>query len=516
MYLALSAQIAEIDRFAADSLGLSLYTLMGRSGDAVAATVRSLLPPPARIVILAGKGNNGGDGYATACRLSSDYDVTVYDIFGTGPRSDEAKKFRAEFTQGGGRVENFARDEEIYADIRTADCIIDAVFGVGYHGSAPDIIRALCRVVNESVRPLKIAIDVPMGINADNGSVDHEIAVAVSSTVALSMIKPGLVSFPAKAYVGRLVYDDLGIPEDRVRARFNFDYALVDRNHARALLPERGENTSKGSFGRLLLITGSDKYRGAGALSLSAALRGGCGYTTYLGTSALCNHLSVTYPEAIYRESPPTDALTDAEIADIVLHSQGSSATLVGSGSGATDGLYRLVAALLRSDGGPLILDADAINALADNPEEGRALLHDATRTVILTPHPLEFARLSGNLVSDVQLHRIEAALGFAAEHRVILVLKGAATVVTDGHRVLVNSSGSSALSKAGSGDVLAGFLASMVASGADPLFGSALSVYVHGAAADSLSSDLSAFSVTPSDLPMEMGRQIALLTKKQ
>lgn len=512
MLLALSGQIAEIDRFAADSLGLSLYTLMGRSGDAVAATVRASLPPPAHVVILAGKGNNGGDGYATACRLFSDYTVTVYDIFGTGPRSDEARRFRAEYVEGGGRVENFALRDEIFEDIRSADCIIDAVFGMGYHGSPPDVIRSLCQLVNESVRPLKIAIDVPMGINANNGSVDHEIAVSVSATVALSMVKPGLVSFPAKAYVGRLIYDDLGIPEDKIRERFAFDYALVDRDHARELLPTRAENGSKGSFGRLLVITGSDKYRGAAALSLSGALRGGCGYTTFLGTPRLCSTLGATYPEALYREAPPTDSLTDTEIAEIVELSSGSTVTLVGSGSGATDGLYRLVCALLRSDGGALVLDADAINVLADHRDEGRALLHDARRTVIMTPHPLEFARLSGNSVSDVQLHRIEAATGFAAENRIILVLKGAATVVTDGHRVLLNSSGSSALSKAGSGDVLAGFLSSMIASGADPLYGSALSVYLHGAAADSLSSHLSAFSVTPSDLPMEMGRVIAAL----
>ncbi|MBR5449624.1 MAG: NAD(P)H-hydrate dehydratase, partial [Clostridia bacterium] len=135
--------------------------------------------------------------------------------------------------------------------------------------------------------------------------------------------------------------------------------------------------------------------------------------------------------------------------------------------------------------------------------------------TVVLTPHPLEFARLSGNSVDDVQLHRIEAAMKYAAENRVILALKGAATVITDGKTVYINSSGSSALSKAGSGDVLAGFTASLIASGADPFTGTALSVYLHGAAADSLSSELSAFSITPSDLPIAMGRQIASLAEK-
>lgn len=512
MLLALSNKIAEIDRFSAENLGLSLYTLMGRSGDAVASAICEMLPAPSRIVILAGKGNNGGDGYATACILRDKYDVTVYDVFHLGQKSEEGCAYLEKFKSEGGRVVNFEPDAETVNYIKTADCIIDAVFGTGYRGDPPEVVRTLCRIVNESVRPLKIAIDVPMGINADNGSVDTTSAVTVSATVALSFVKPGLVSFPAKAYVGKLIYSDLGIPKDKICESFLFAYNLVDRELARQLLPKREDNTSKGSFGRLLVITGSDKYRGAASLSLSAALRGGAGYTVYMGTEALCAHLSPTYPEAIYEKISPTDSITDEQIEKIVKASEKASATIIGSGSYASDGLYRLVTALLRASGGTLLLDADAINVLADKGEEGRRILASSTRTVVLTPHPLEFARLSGNTVSDVQLHRIEAALKFAAENRVILALKGAATVITDGTTVYINSSGSSALSKAGSGDVLAGFTASIIASGADALSGTALSVYLHGAAADTLSTELSHFSVTPSDLPLEMGRQIARL----
>ncbi len=514
MLLALSNKIAEIDRFCAENLDLSLYTLMGRSGEAVANAVTEMLPLGSRIVILTGKGNNGGDGYAAACFLAEKYDVTVYDVFHAGQRSEEGRAYLEKFKNNGGRVLDFEPDAATERVIKTTDCIIDAVFGTGYRGDPPQVVRSLCRIVNESVRPLKIAIDVPMGINADNGSVDTTSAVTVSATVALSMIKPGLVSFPAKAYVGRLIYTDLGIPREKIRENFSFSYHLVDRELAVKLLPKRAENTSKGSFGKLLLVTGSDKYRGAAALSLSAALRGGVGYCVYMGTEALVSHLSAIYPEAIYEKIPPIECVSDTEIQRIVDASKNATVTLVGSGSYASDGLYRLVTALLESDGGTLVLDADAINVLADRKEEGRALLAKSTRKIILTPHPLEFARLSDNTVSDVQLHRIEAALKFAAENRLILALKGAATVVTDGATVYINSSGSSALSKAGSGDVLAGFVASIVASGADPLTGTALSVFLHGSAADTLSNELSAFSVTPSDLPLEMGRQISRLKK--
>ena len=385
MLLALSNKISEIDRYCAENLGLSLDTLMGRSGEAVASAVSDMLAPGSRVVILAGKGNNGGDGYAAACLLNDKYDVTVYDVFSAGQRSEEGRTYLEKFKNIGGRLLNFEPTDTAINDIKTADCIIDAVFGTGYRGDPPEVLRILCRTVNESVRPLKIAIDVPMGINADNGSVDTTSAVTVSATVALSMIKPGLVSFPAKAYVGRLIYNDLGIPGERIRESFSFSYHLVDRPLAAKLLPDRAENTSKGSFGRLLLLTGSDKYRGAAALSLSAALRGGAGYTVYMGTGALVDHLSQIYPEAIYEKIPPIENISDGEIEKIVSESKKANVTLVGSGSYATDGLYRVVKALLESDGGILVLDADALNVLAKD-RELLALVKHSRRAIAMTP----------------------------------------------------------------------------------------------------------------------------------
>ena len=188
---------------------------------------------------------------------------------------------------------------------------------------------------------------------------------------------------------------------------------------------------------------------------------------------------------------------------------------LVGSGSSVTEELYALVWALLETEGCPIVLDADAINAIADKGGEGRAKLRAARRKVILTPHPLEFARLYGIRVAEVQQRRIELALAFARDYNCTLVLKGAGTVVTDGDRVYINSTGSSALSKAGSGDVLAGFVASLIAARTAPLYAAALAVYYHGVAADTLRDELSVFGVTPSDLPREIARQIAKTMKE-
>ena len=514
MILALSSKISEIDKMAEEKLGIPLEDLMYRAGEAVADAARQMCKAGGKITVLAGKGNNGGDGYAAALSLIRDYSVTVYDVFGVGQRSECGRSFLEKYIDGGGRVTLFEATDGVIADIKSSDLIIDAVFGTGYRGEPPEVIRVLSRIVNESSGAKKLAIDVPMGINADNGSVDTSCAVTASATVALSLVKPGLVSFPAKAYVGRLIYDNLCLPFDKILPKFTFLYKLVDAELARELIPEREENSSKGTFGRMLCVTGSDKYRGAAHLSLSAALRGGVGYVTFVGTGALCDTLSSVYPEAIYLPITSIDSISDGVIGEIVRKSAASGATLVGSGSTVSDGLYRLVCALLSAEGGPLILDADAVNVLAEHRDEALGLIREARRTVILTPHPLEFARLSDSAVSDVQLHRIEAAVKFAAENKCVLVLKGAATVTTDGTEVYINSSGSSALAKAGSGDVLAGFLTSLVASGMPALSGAALAVYLHGLAADALAREYSAFSVTPSDLPLELGRQIARLTK--
>lgn len=510
MKLAVSSMISKIDAFCESELGISTERLMQKSGVAVADAVRKKIPRGGSVVILAGKGNNGGDGYATACELIGEYKVKVYDVFGKGQKSEAGKHFLSLFAEKGGEIASYAYSEEFRSEMYSVDCIVDAVFGTGFAGEMPEELRPLAIAVRESVSPHKIAVDVPLGINPDDGSVS-DFAISVGTTVALSFIKPGIISYPARAYVGEIIYADLGIPEDRIMEKFDFRYHMIDEKWVFDNLPEREENSNKGTFGKLLLITGSEKYRGAAHLSAEAALRGGVGLVSFLGCSDLVSELSAKYPEIIYKTKNIDDSLTDEDIKEICALVNSHSATLIGSGSDNTAGLLRLVKAVLSEDGSPVILDADAINALASDGEEGILSLKRARRTVILTPHPLEFARLSMSDVSSVQLHRLEASEKFAGENRVILVLKGASTVITDGHEVYINTSGSSALAKAGSGDVLAGLLSAFVAQNKCPSeVAAAIAVYLHAVAGQSLAGEYSVYGVTPSDLPKEIARTIA------
>ena len=508
MILAQPDMISNIDKYASEQLGIPTRELMLRAARAVANVVRENLTPGSRIAVFAGKGNNGGDGYAAAYLLMHDYRVVVYDVFSAGQRTDEGRYYLDSYIAAGGTVTPLNLDSDTVDSIRSADCLIDAIFGTGFIGEYPDVAVRLAELFTLATDVLKLAIDVPLGVNATSGSVDLRAVYPADLTVALGFIKPGLISYPAKKYVGKLIYDNIGLQNEAVINEFCFNDYAIDYDFASSLMPHRSDNSNKGSFGKLLMVTGSSSFPGAARLSLEAALRSGVGLTTYLGEKEMCDTLAVSFPEAIYKPSSISDM--DDEHADSVLTlAARHSCILVGSGSSPSGGLYRLIKRLLSTDGAPLVLDADAINVLAEKGDEGRELLRLAQRRVVLTPHPLELSRISGILVDEIQSDRISAAKRFANEYGSILVLKGAATVVTDGTKTYINTSGSSALAKAGSGDVLAGMLASVIASGTEPLSAAALSVYFHGLAADVLAAELSEFGVTPSDLPREIARQL-------
>lgn len=493
MRLVTADMIPIIDKYAVNAMEIPEPELMGRAGDALLYAVEKYAPNARRVLIFAGKGNNGGDGYALAARLAPTRSVTVIDVFSTGQRSEGGKFWLAEAESVGARI--LPMPEKI--DLEDFDLAVDAVFGTGFVGEYPESAVSVANLLNSS-DIFKIAVDVPLGVNADNGSVE-QFAIRADVTVMLSFAKVGELSYPAREYVGEVVIDDLGISD----ADFGLEFKnhLIDAPLAKELLPKRNNNTSKGNFGRVTLIVGSDKYRGAAHLALEGALRAGAGYVSFIGDGSLSAELRAKFPEVIYL---PPDTDVTARTSDVIL---------VGCGSGCTEELARLVETLITTVGAPLILDADAINAVAKYSSADVFL--KKSRKIILTPHPLEFSRLSGFSVDYINAHRIECAKEFVAKYGVILLLKGAASVITDGEATFINSSGSSALAKAGSGDVLAGILSSLVAQCGDKALAmTALAAYLHGRAGDELEAELSAYSVTPSDIPAQVGKIIVRILK--
>ena len=509
--------VRKIDEYARDVLNISVKLLMGRAGDAVAEAARRHLPLGGTALILCGGGNNGGDGYAAALALRRmGLSAFAADVLGKGQAGEEGKDLLKEYSENEReRLLEIARnapEEKRARLLKEADekarpltlaeaaamphaLLIDAVLGTGGRLPLREELLPVAKLISGSTA-YKIAIDLPLGTDAESGRADPA-AVRVDETVMLGFPKHGLHSYPARAYCGRLTLDPIGLDVPAVREHFALTDRLMSKEDAAALLPRRAANTHKGSFGHLLLLAGSPRYRGAALLAASAALRMGAGLVTLASAEEVLSAAAVRDPEVICAALPAPE--------DTLVLTEKKTAILIGPGAGADEALLSRLRLLLSSEGAPLVIDADGLTVLAS--DAGRDLLREAKRKVILTPHPAEFARLLGKSTEEVQADRLLLARAFVREYPVTLVLKGAATVVSEGERFSINLTGGPSLAKGGSGDVLAGALASLLATGLSPYDAARLAVAVHGAAGDRLATEFSEHGVRPADLPDEMAR---------
>ena len=502
--------IAAIDRYAIDTLGISEETLIRRAGEAIADAILEYgIKENASVLIFCGGGNNGADGYAAALSLGArGFHPAAVDVFGRRQRSEGGRAVLAAYTEAFGAPCR----PEVLSDLPTADVLVDAMFGTGFSGELPEKGCAVARYMN-GTDALRVAVDLPFGVDAAEGGICEE-ALRADLTVVLSFMKKGLLSYPARECCGSLVLKDIGLDIDSVHAAFPALEDAVDDDYVRARLPRRRANSHKGSYGKALLIAGSSRYRGAAHLATHAALRCGVGLLSLMSEECVAVSVGKKLPEAIYRVMPPMAAWGDAELQEAIAACEGMDAILIGSGSGKSEMLRRLVLALLARDGAPLILDADAINVLAERREAALSALANAKRSVLLTPHPLEFSRLSGIPMAEVQASRMRCARTFAEQTGAAVLLKGAGTVIASRDGVSVNTSGSSALAKGGSGDVLAGIVTAFTAQGANAHEALAMAAYLHGKAGESLAEELSEYGVLVSDLPRQTAVEIRKILK--
>ncbi len=510
MKLVSPAMIAEIDAFAIKNLSLTEETLIRRAGDAVADAlfaegIYSNNETYAKTVILCGGGNNGADGYAAALALAErGVPVSAIDVFDKGQRSEGGKAVLAAYTERLGAPRSFAE----LPTLTGTGVYIDAMFGTGFSGELPETGRAAARYLNRQ-KAKRIAIDIPFGVDASNGTAEKD-ALRADITVVLSYMKKGLLSYPAKEKCGKLVLRDIGLDIPRVHRAFPDMEEAIDDAYVEAHLPPRPADSHKGSFGRSVLFSGSKKYRGAPLLATLACLRGGVGLLTLVSEREVISSVGKKLPEVIYREASPIDVWSKEELDEALALCEGASAVLVGPGSEVSEGLYRFLSALLSREGCPLVLDAGALGALALHREEAEEMLLAAKREVLMTPHPLEFARLLGLTAAEVQASRMTLARDYAERTGCAVLLKGAGTVIAAEGDLSINTTGSSALAKGGSGDVLAGLVTALAAQGATAKEALRLGAYLHGKAGDTLSLELSEYGVLPSDLPRQIAMEIA------
>jgi NAD(P)H-hydrate epimerase len=475
------------DRATIESVGLPGVVLMENAGAAVARAVERRFPEARSVVVLCGKGNNGGDGFVAARRLLSRRPLVLLVGDVSDVRGDAATHLRAFLQSGGqlrrvGSLADWRREGPLAA---RAELLVDALLGTGLRAAPRGLLGRVIRDLAQRRGPT-VAVDLPSGVGSDSGRLPgHALRADVSVTFAA--LKCGHVLPPAADRCGEVEVEDIGIPARLIAART----WLVEAADAAAAWPARPRAAHKGSFGHLLLVAGSRGKTGAAVLAGSAGLRAGAGLVTVATAAPALVRVAARRAELMTEALPATRAasVAPAALARALALADERDAVALGPGLGQHAGTRRFVAGFVRSCAAPLLVDADALNALAALPRGGgfRALRARRAATV-LTPHPGEAARLLGTSTGAVQRERLEGARRLAALSGAVVVLKGHRTLVVEpGARAAVNPSGNPGLATAGTGDVLAGVVGALLARGLDAWTAAVAGVFVHGRAGDLL-----------------------------
>ncbi len=453
-------QVRELDRLAIEVHGIAGYELMQRAGRVVFEGMRMRWPEVRRLTVVCGGGNNGGDGYVVA-RLALDAGLEVQLIALKSPEdlTGDASRAARAWLEAGGAVESM--DVGIRGEL-----VIDALLGTGLNSAPRGDHDRLIRMINDSALPV-IAVDVPSGLDSDTGCAPGACIRAVA-TFSFIGRKRGLYTAQAGSYCGSREFDDLGVPSE-VYQQQAADADLMDSTWLPRLLPSRRTDTHKGDLGHVLVIGGDHGMAGAPILAGQAALRSGSGLVTLATRPTHVPAAVAVQPELMVQAID-----TPGEL-NALLNRAGCLA--LGPGLGRSDWSHELIK-LATEAACPIVLDADALNWLADHPIEHRRL--------ILTPHPGEAARLLKCRVDDIQKDRFAAVNELARRFGATVVFKGWGTLVAcPGRKVQVCPYGNPAMASAGMGDALTGIIASLIGQGLDDFAAASAGVLLHALAGD-------------------------------
>lgn len=446
------------------------FTLMERAGRAVARAVISLARHHygLRVAVVCGKGNNGGDGFVAArvlhhngagvrCLLLADASEYVGD----------AAAHLEILTHAGVATEPFDASR-----LEGCDVVVDAIFGTGFRGAAEGRPAEAIEAINDAGAGV-VAVDVPSGVAGETGTVEGR-AVRADVTVTLAAQKLGTALAPGSIHAGDVSVVDIGIAMEEATA------FMAEPDDIRRLLPERARDAHKRSLGSVVVLAGSDGMSGAALLTARGASRTGAGYVTLVSTSYVDHAKRAILPETVSRVSADHSELGPEVLDEFAADIERAGAVALGPGMGRGKRQRALVEAVLSELPMPVVVDADALNELAEDVGP----LVERSAPSVITPHPGEMGMLLGMSAAEIQVDRVAAARRAADELGSAVVLKGAGTIVTDrGRPLLVNPTGGPELATAGTGDVLTGVIAALLAERLDPADAAAAGVYVHGLA---------------------------------
>lgn len=491
MHVTTAEQMREIDR---ETIGRFVpgLTLMERAGEGLFEAIREFAEDPSalRAAFFLGRGNNAGDGLVAA-RLLVEAGGAATLAYLHDPEAfapDAAKNhLRLEGARSSGRIEEIflyrgGWEDRVVALLQGSDLLVDALLGTGIDSPVRENYAAAIELINGSGLPV-VAVDVPSGVNATTGEV-MGCAVAADLTVTLGLPKIGLLFYPGKARAGAIEVVDIGIPREVIEAQ-GIDTFILDRDTALADLPRHPPQAHKFDRGSLLLVAGSRRYAGAALLAARAALRTGCGIVYLAGPASIRTVIQTGAPEIVFVELPETasGSIAAGALASIFA-AQRFDAAAVGPGLTVEDQTTRLVRDFVAGCRVPLLLDADGLNAFEGALRELRALSQG--RAMVISPHAGELSRLTGADAPRGAQERMAALRALVEGTGITLVHKGAPTVIAHPQgRIDINVFGHPGLATAGSGDVLAGAIAGLLAQGAGGGEAARLGVYLHSRAAD-------------------------------
>jgi hydroxyethylthiazole kinase-like uncharacterized protein yjeF len=515
-----AAQMRDADRQTIDEIGIPSMVLMENAGRQVVAALEATYDdlPDRHVAVLCGPGNNGGDGFVVARTLyQRSVGVSVFVIATMAAIKGDAR-LNLEILGRLGLTVVEISDEQAwdlhFSEISKCDLIVDAIFGTGLKSPLAGMMQTVAADVNASGIPV-IAVDLPSGMSADHAEPIGE-CLRAALTVTLAAPKLPLVLPPAEAEAGSIVVADIGIPPEVIDNLAGPRLELLTREHMREILQPRESDSHKGDYGRVLIVAGSRGKSGAAHLAAIGALRSGAGLVTVAtpaSTQPIIAGMGAEYMTV------PLDETADGRVApsalDAILPLE-QDVIAAGPGLGTGPDVERFVRGLVQNTDAPLILDADALNALAAEPE----LLQnggEGARPIVITPHPGEMARLAHTTVDAVQANRLDVARDFAVQHQIYVVLKGYRTLVaTPDGKVFINPLGNAGMATGGTGDVLTGVLAAWLAQLLDAEAACKIAVYLHSLAGDLTEADEGEVAMTAGDLASHLGDAILELTARR
>lgn len=492
-----AAGMREADRWAISEQEIPSLRLMETAGEAVAdATAELAAGSPIRVVC--GKGNNGGDGIVAA-RLLMDrgFEVEVVLLWPVDELSPDSK---ANLERYVGSVRR-PGPEVLGEALAGSEAIVDAVFGTGFEGAPREPALSAIQAINECPAPV-VACDVPSGVDASTG-VAEGVAVEAERTVTFHVAKVGHFVSPGKRCAGSLTVADIGIPADAPAAPAAgvIEEAVLDR------LPRRSPAGNKFDSGNVLVVGGSRGLTGAVCMAAEAAIRAGAGYAAVAAPGDLEPILEAKLTEVMTLGVSGAEGSLDPEAAEAILERAATANCVVlGPGLGRSEGAAALARDLSKRISGALLIDADGLNALGTDLEA----LSGPDRPLVITPHAGELGRLLGSDSGSIERQRLESARGAARRCGGIVVLKGDDTIVTDGDRVAVNAVSSPGLATAGTGDVLSGTIAALVARGAEPFEAACAGVLAHARAGRKAAERVGTESVIATDVIADLPSGLA------